>query len=220
MSKEKAVVTKTQMGEEHRHPAFGVVTIADTSARGMALFGTNIEHSDFITVRVSDALRFRSNNHDKVHEEKQIVEFMMSRQQFASLASGRSKANGVPCTLRWVRHEGRKPMIDPETEVERFSKDAQEEFKKLAQQIESLVDETRAELTAAKVSKVRQEAILAPLVLISRKLGGTLPYLQSVFYETVEDIVHEAKSVIESYADSQGIEETQKPRMLKPSEEN
>jgi hypothetical protein len=218
MSKEKAVVKKTGIGEEHHHPAFGVLTISEVQSRGQVLFGSNLEHSDFISFSVSNATRFRSNNHDKVHEESKIVEFMMTRQQFAALASGRSKAGGVPCTLRWVRNEGGKPEIDPETEVERFSKDAQEEFKELARQIDTLVDETRAELTAAKVSKVRQEAILAPLVMISRKLGDTLPYLQSVFYETVEDIVNEAKAVVESYAESQGLEESRTPQIGKSSE--
>lgn len=222
LGNKKPEITKTDrvLGDRYEHEAFGSISISKSQGTKRHMFMSNVQHSNFITLEVKQAAMSRSLNRDRMFAGDMIVRVSMTKAQFAELISSMGDSSGAPCTLNWVRGEGGKAGIDGEPTTKRFSKEAEAEFKKLAAEVQTVIDETRAELEAAKVSKKRQEVILAPMSRIVRMLGDTLPFMQDQFVEAMEGVVHEARSIVETYAEEKGITEDEAPQIIDQSDES
>ena len=215
----KPIESKGNMDDtRYAHPAFGCVSITRSQGGNGRLFMSDVDHRHLICLEVSTASMSRGLNHDKHFSEGTIVRLAMTPLQFAELVGNMSRGSGTPCTLEWVKGEGMIPPIHGESSTRRFSKEAKAEFLKLAKQISEIVTETRSALEAAKLSKPKQDAILVPLTKIQRTLSDSLPFMQDMFSESLEKIVSEAKSIVESYATERGIEPGQAPLLISSAE--
>ena len=98
-----------------RHPAFGIARISRIHATpGQVLFQSDLRHSEYIEVTLSEAARKRDLKHDWVHAEHVLAKFAMSMSQFASLvASGGTE--GVPVTIDY--DHGDRPGLLPESRL-------------------------------------------------------------------------------------------------------
>ena len=201
------------LGGRFEHPAFGCVTISRVSGGG-PLFMSNVRHQHQIHLTVKRASMRRNHNQDNHYAEGEIVEVAMSNVQFAELMAGMNTGSGVPCTLTRVIGTGHIPGIKMENTNRRFSKEAKARFTELATQINTMVKSTQEALEAAKVPKSRQGAILSPMEKLEQDLRSNIPFMQSQFAETMEGIVAEAKSVVESYALERGIAPGEAPILL------
>lgn len=217
MSRQKPVLMNTDPRmerEQYEHPAFGCVEVTQTSARGMTLFMSNVKHDHVMRFAVRTAELHRGFHHDQhFSNHHSIVEFYMTMTQFAEMMGGLGKSSGVPCTLRSVGRE-LMPDIDTEPTTKRFAAEARAEFKELAKGIQEVINDTEKELDAAKVSKARQKTIIAPLVMLQRRLTDRLPFMQDMFVESLEGIASEAKAVIEAYAMERGLDASEAPKMI------
>lgn len=106
------------------------------------------------------------------------------------------------------------PSIKLANANKRFSKEAKERFTALSTQINSVVTTITAALVDAKVPKTKQAGIIAPLTRLEQELRSNLPFMADQFAETMEKIVSEAKSVVESYALEQGLTTAARPTLL------
>jgi hypothetical protein len=202
------------------HPAFGCISITRSHGGNGRLFMSDVDHHHLICLEVATANMSRGLNHDKHFQGKTIVRLAMTPLQFAELVGNMSQGSGTPCTLEWVKGDGMLPPIHGESSTRRFSKEAKAEFLKLAKQIDEVVTDTRKALVEAKLSKPKQDAILAPLILIQRTLSSNLPFMQDMFSESLEKIVSEAKSIVESYAAERGLEANAVPMLIGKESQN
>jgi hypothetical protein len=194
------------LGDIYEHPAFGCVSFSRTSGGSGTLFMSNVQHNHQIRLRIERASMARQFHHDTHYAGENLIEVTMSQVQFAELMAGMNQGSGVPCTLTRVNQKP-VPGISMETTNKRFSKETDEVFEKLAHTVNCIVSNTRDALTGAKVSKAAQAAILAPLSKLAQDLGSNIPFMHDQFRESMEKVVSEAKSVVESYAISKGLEQ-------------
>lgn len=96
------------MSERESHPSFGMIGAyrAQVSPPGAALFDSDIQHRNIVTVRISTASRKRDLHHDHIMADREIIEIEMSEAQWASFVSSMN-TSGVPCTIAFRQGEGR-----------------------------------------------------------------------------------------------------------------
>ena len=99
-SSEKPTVTAQQRGQLITHPAFGTITVSrPTSSPGKILFGSDIDHQHYVSVRIHDAEINRDLHRDWLHPGKTILEFSMSEVQWAKFVSGAGISQATQITL-------------------------------------------------------------------------------------------------------------------------
>lgn len=215
MNDQEPILTEEDgtLGDTYEHPAFGCVAISRVSGGTGNLFMSNVKHDHFVALRVMRAKMARSHYQDQHYAQDPIVEVNMSMVQFAELMAGMNTGSGVPCTISRIEKKG-VPGINLENTNRRFAKEVDDRFKELAKQIDTITNSTREALTAAKVPVSKQGAILSPLAKLEQDLRSNIPFMQKQFAETMEGIVSEAKSVIESYATERGITPGEAPLLI------
>lgn len=187
-------------GTQFDHPAFGYARASRVQGN-RSLFMSNVTHQHFIQIEVGKANMTRNYHHDRhCADHAPLITFSMTQTQFAELATGIGTGNGVPVTLERTQETPNIPDIDFAPTTQRFSKESHDEFMKLDRQVQELIRSTTEELQNAKVSKVKQAAVLHPLKELARTLGDRMPFMQKMFVEAMEGVVSEAKASVESYA--------------------
>jgi len=168
-----------------------------------SMFGSDLEHSDAIEIRVRPGKHVRYLNSDWFYETGMpYLTFRMTEAQFVSMVTGLNTKR-VPCTIYQSRdgdvkiHE-RTPQ--PETKQRVF----QREFKVRAARAVEKVAEAGRKLTAIlnqkTVSKadVRNALCLVDAAHIDVK--NNMPFVVECFEENLEWRTHDAKLEIETHA--------------------
>jgi hypothetical protein len=200
------------------HPAFGFICVSRTRGGDPNLFMSNVKHDGKVTISIGTAKMERAYHNDRHYTDKELIQIEMSTVQFADMMAGMNTASGVPCTLRRVQYERGKcvlvPGIDMESSVSRYSKEMKNKFKTTGDSLIALSNAVRKELEEAKVSKIKQENILAPIESLATEIGANLPFMADMFRESVEGLVQEAKAVVETYAADKGLDSGEVPLLL------
>lgn len=209
--------------DRFEHPAFGFVRVTRASGGDPKLFMSNVDHHHKITLTIGGAEMERRHYHDHHYARQELIEVEMSSVQFADLMAGFGQGGGVPCTIRRTRDKdgryGIVPGIDMANTVKRYAGEVADTFKKTGTSLNDLAETVRTALDAAKVSKVKQAEILGPIQKIAREIGSDMPFMASMFQETVESLVQEAKAVVEAYATDRGIAADAAPTLLGKAED-
>lgn len=107
------------MTEKKEHPAYGVMRVSRVTGGDCRLFGSKIQHSNWMSIEISTASVERNLSQDWIYPRNVVVSVEMSEAQWATLVSSPGVGSGVPCTIKatlagpMVRVE---PMPDPEPE--------------------------------------------------------------------------------------------------------
>ena len=92
---------------KERHPSYGMLQFNRTSGGKTALFGSSIQHSDTIMMRLRQGEVSRDINNDWFFGADVIVEVEMSYSQFAECITSMNMGSGVPVTIRYIKGQGR-----------------------------------------------------------------------------------------------------------------
>src|SRR6185312_8767541 len=84
------------------HESYGVVGFNRVTGNPGSLFGSSINHSNFIRLRISRAAREWHLSTYWYRDREQLIELDLSAAQFADLITSMNVGVGVPCTLRYV----------------------------------------------------------------------------------------------------------------------
>jgi len=197
----KPVLTKSdQLGDHYEHPAFGCITLSQPlGARSTAFMSASLE-SEIVEfeVKTADMTRFASS--ERMIPGRAIVRAYMTRQQLSDLVSSHRMGASTPCTLTWTRQDGRLPALELDPIQDTFTAELEAEMKELTDKVGEIVSTVEAELTAAKVAKSRQAAILAPIIAIQTSLKSSLPRLNSELARSLATTIDQARSLIQQHA--------------------
>lgn len=200
------------------HPAFGFIRVSRVQGGDPNLFMSNVKHDGKVNIVIGTAKMERSYHHDKHYAGKEMIQIEMSTVQFADMMAGMNTGSGVPCTLRRIRDEAGKyisvPGIDMENTVSRYSKEVKQRFADTGRDLKDLAKTVREALEAAKVSKTKQADILGPIEKLATEIGSNMPFMAEMFRESVEELVQEAKAVVETYATEKGLDPDSLPLLL------
>lgn len=204
-----------------KHESFGIIGCSRITGGTRNLFGSSIEHSNTIMLRIKTASVDRHLNTNWYHGDKDLIEIEMSPTQFSEMITSLNVGDGVPCTLRYI--EGKR-ISDPPKISQRvlFEEEFKEKINKLENECSDGVSEV-ADILLKKGNitvKERKQA-WGKVVSIMRIVSDSIPFLQKQFNKAMDKTVNEAKGEVEAFVmnrvTSLGIKGLEK-EMLKLSE--
>jgi len=208
------------------HESFAMLGITRSSCSfSQNLFGSSIQHSHTIKLKIAPAKIDRMLNRDWFHANtKPYIEVEMSYSQFAEAITSMNVGDGVPVTLR--RLDGRRiedcPQFDKRQE---FEKEFEKEMLKIGKSLRVLTEQAEALLSDKKPpTKSDKEAILNGIKMLRQEIESNVPFIQQSFNEQMDKTVMEAKGEVEGFVMnklmSAGLEGLQKEmKMLGDSED-
>ena len=187
-------------GEKHTHPAFA--TIGAHRVIGQAnLFGSNVGHSGFVKIEITEASMHRDGYSERIHGSgKTYAEVWLSEAQWVAFVSRMNMDTGTPCTLRHYGNRDGMVFCPHIAEAE-----------KAAERMGGRVDELHAEKirNIAKHSAVidglveglpakKRAAILEAVGRMTQHLEANHNYAAETLREFKEQLVTESKVEIDA----------------------
>jgi len=183
------------------HESFAMLGLTRSSCSfSQNLFGSSIQHSHTIKLKIAPAKIDRMLNRDWFHANtKPYIEVEMSYSQFAEAITSMNVGDGVPVTLR--RLDGRMiedcPQFDKRQE---FEKEFEKEMLKIGKSLRVLTKQAEALLSEKKPpTKADKEAILKGIKMLQQEIESNVPFIQSSFNEQMDKTVLEAKGEFEGF---------------------
>jgi hypothetical protein len=194
MTKQYQAPVTGEDGSEH-HPAFGLVRFSRIhAAPGQVLFQSDLRHSEYIEITLSEASRKRDLKHDRVHTERVLAKFCMSMSQFASfVASGGTE--GVPVTISY--DHGDRPGLLPESRLALTSAEVRAAAGKAFQDIQA-AEAAYEQALAEKASAAVRNQLLRTLRSAIANAAPNVDYASRQLAEHAEDVVEKSRADIEA----------------------
>ena len=188
--------------EELKHESYGLVQFNRVTGTFRNLFGTNVDSNNAISLRIKRAQVDRHLNTNWYHERDEIIEVILSPNQFSELLTTMNYGSGVPCTIK--RMQG-KTMEEPPIELSNVEK-VREEFKERCDELDGVMDEFGQKIVEImnkkSILKGDREDVVNHLKMLHREVKSNFPYVLKCFNESTEDIVKDAKAVVDSFVTS------------------
>ena len=183
------------------HESFAMLGLTRSSCSfSQNLFGSSIQHSHTIKLKISPTKIDRMLNRDWFHANtKPYIEVEMSYSQFAEAITSMNVGDGVPVTLR--RLDGKMiedcPQFDKRQE---FEKEFEKEMQKIGKSLRVLTEQAEALLSEKKPpTKADKETILKGIKMLRQEIESNVPFIQSSFNEQMDKTVLEAKGEVEGF---------------------
>jgi hypothetical protein len=183
-------------GETWSHPAYGQLEIMRTSG-STDLYDSEFKHQHFITIRLNRSELHRDLARDWHFAKDHLAEVNLSEAQWATFVSAIGTGGGVPCTIKYVAHEGHMPRIPPRKTENIY----RQEGAAAMESAKSHLQDLRAKISDAssKLSKAQQANLVGEVDRAISKLMGTLPFIAESFAEHMENSVEKAKAEVHGY---------------------
>lgn len=182
-----------------RHPSFGLVGLSRRSGSISPLFGSNIQHSQTITLTIKRAENNRKLNNDFYHGIEDLIEIEMSGSQYAELVSSFNIGDGIPCTIRQL---GRHSYPDPpyESPVDVFQREFETKMQNLGKECASLVEDSVKMLKdKPTINKADRDFLLNSIRKLIQEVTSNTPFVSQQFNESMEKTISQAKNEIETF---------------------
>lgn len=191
--------------ERHRHEAFGVLTMSTIqSSASQKLFGSDLEHHQYVSIKLHRAVLDRSLHRDWVHDEDMIASVEMSHAQFAQFITSNGNGQGTPCTIRYAPAQGTlpeemAPIALPETKHETLRRGVEESAIEGIQKVSDALAALEEMANNGKVSlKTLKEKLHSARCHLTN-LPSNLSYAVKSAEEALEKATSDAKIEVESY---------------------
>lgn len=181
----------------YSHPAYACVQVTRQTGDRI-LFGSDLPHNQTVCITISHAVNDRSHNHNHIHQEKQIVEIVVSESQWASIVAN-ATGKSIPATLLWDSVGGYTPEIEVVNENELFRNDMKRQVRETTAKITALTQELREALKQPTLKKKEIERITHDLECANGNLPSNIAYVNEVFHKTIEEKTIAMKTDVESY---------------------
>lgn len=189
------------MENRDTHPSYGLLGINRTQTTGARLFQSELNHRQYITLTIRRAERARDLHNDWIFGKEELIEVAMSEAQFAAAITSFGIGDGQPCTITYVKDEGR--IEDPPqraTAQELHRAEFEQAFKRLESSLRTEAAEMQATLDTGKAPTKKQAAHLVTTALrMAEYLHSNLTFARDEFEHAMEGTVSHAKAEIEAY---------------------
>lgn len=179
-----------------RHPAFGMCRVNRIhSSPGQTLFQSDLQHSEYIQLTITEAERRRDLKHDWVHPGRTVAQVSMSMSQFASMVTS-AGTEGVPVTIDYAAGKD-IPGLNPDSRLKRTATEVLESadmaYAKIREALaayETAVD--------AKAGAVERRRLLRDLHFAAVNAVPNVKYAADRLAEHAEEVVEKSRADIEA----------------------
>ena len=217
-------------GFTETHPSYGVIGVTRVFGRGV-LFGSEVQHHNFIKISISEANRVVRPPRESVMANRQLVEVYLTDAQFAQMITSPNQGDGVACTISrfagdvgksWLTSHGGRPAPPAQEEYTKKYKDVMGDRAETVSQhiagakskIDALMDGT------VKPTKANLKDLQDALYMAQMNFDENMPYVMAEMTEGIEKKMATAVSEFESYVafslQAKGLADiaAQAPRMI------
>lgn len=206
--------------DKKEHESFGVLDIGRaTCTPATNLFGSSVNHSNIISLKIHTAVEYRHLSQDSIHQNKCLVEIHLSPVQFAEAITNMN-TGGVPCTIKYATGKNME-NCPQESKRQIFQKEIENDFRKVAQGIKELKDEAD-QLLNNPMKAADRKRLKDLLYQINMHIDKNMPFVGQQFQRQLNKSVAEAKGEVDAFFNNKihqlGIEklkeEIQKPELV------
>lgn len=178
---------------------YGMIQVHRTNSTGSHLVGSNIEHQQYITLKISKAIYERNLKNDWWFDRDNIVEVSMTLSQWAEFISS-PNTSGVPCTLDRIQgkclwEEEEVPFVD---QVKLHQSEYKRHWAESIKEIKELVWNLSQSFENKESRKTQRELIHQLEILVNNFLPNER-FAINEFDEHIEKIVNQAKTELSNY---------------------
>jgi len=187
-------------GVPSEHESYGMIGLSRrTSSYSTPMFGSSIQHKEYIVLTIHDANIKRGLSSDWIHANKKVAEINMSQEQFTQMITSFGMGDGVPCTLK---HVNGKTIKSPpyQSKRDQFQNEFNERMKELKEDVQRLIEDSLQILENKKtLNKADRKHILDAIKRLTQEIGSNVPFVSKQFGEQMDKTVSEAKGDIEAF---------------------
>lgn len=223
----KVTDTGGPLGEEHEHPAFGMVSVGHPSGKPGRFFGSALEDvQHYVDITVYEASMHHHLGRNWYHAGRELLSVRLTPVQFAEILTT-NMHGGVPCTIDHVGGQPR-PAIAPdhETEQARIRSKFEEEVREKVAQLGELEKKVSEVLAKKNINQGDREQIRGLVHDFARLFDDHAPFMVESFQEAAEKVVVGAKAEVEAFVSSriqqaglEAIAAGEAPKLLGPKKE-
>lgn len=182
-----------------QHESYGLVGFHRVSGNFDNLFGTNVASSTAIYLTIKRCQVDRYLNRDWYHDRGELIEVVLSPNQFAELLTTMNTANGVPCTIKHINMKRMEaPPVEP-SDVQKVKTEFEDKMKELNQYMKEYSSKIEEVLAKKSILKDDKELIKGHLFKLHQEVRANLPFVLESFHESTEELVKDAKATVESF---------------------
>lgn len=186
-------------GEDETHESYGLISLSRiSSSKGMNLFGSAIQHGNYIALRIAEAIKYRDLNRDRYMPGKQLIEVLLSPTQFAEFITTMNIGSGVPCTIQNL-HGRRMPECPDVQQREIFEEEFEKSAREAVSEAHTLLESLKKTFAKASVGKGDREQIIKDVERVVMMVESRLPWIQQSFNEAMDHAVVSAKGEVEAF---------------------
>ena len=184
-------------GTLESHPAFGKITVSNSTGTKRKLCGSNTLHSSTISIDIQSATVEKKYASDFVHGDKMLMRLEMTHAQFANLVSSVGNGSGTPCTIRCVTDGELKvnPGIEYE-DVNPISEQLKNSLKETIKTLNNKIEQVDSLIEKGKANKSELKLLKDSFEGVKSELKNNLPFYFKEFEEYQENIVEDAKQQV------------------------
>ena len=185
--------------KKETHPSYGVIGISRQSTMGKRLFGSSLAHRTVFNITIGTAVKYRDGHRDNIMINEPLIEVQLSTAQLMSFITNQNTMAGNPCTLTRINGEAVPPCPDV-NKREEIENEFTDKVKEILERSRTILKETIELLNSPKpLKKSEQTQLLEKLELLQGSLESGIPFVQSQFNESVDNVEAELKTEIESF---------------------
>lgn len=187
--------------ESDSHPSFGLLGFHRIQCgKPMALFGSDLEHSTVIEMKLFRAKRERDLNRDWHHATDRVASVYMSQNQFSELLTSMNMGDGVPVTLNYTETDGQIEEPGFRSVTEQHRREFAEKARELADRTRTFMQDAEDILSGTgTMKKSDRERLLHSLRMMMQEIESNMPFAEKQFAEAMDKVVTDAKGTIEVF---------------------
>lgn len=188
-------------GHIETHPAFACVDITRWQGEKDRMFGSDLNHSHGVRLKISRATKRRTLSNDWIFADKKIIEVDITHDQWVRIISS-SAGGATPVTLMWTESDGRIPGIAPPDVAgrEQYRDELAESVRERLAVLDSLGDRINELLAAGKANKGDLAGLRKMLDSVNG-IPGVASFVMHQFLEVAEKVATEVKTEVDAYVD-------------------
>lgn len=205
--------------ERTTHESFGQISFSRTTCNPPETFyGSELPQNHYITIDLHSSEVDRNLAKEFYFAKKLLARIRMSSGQFAELITSLNSGGGTPCTIEYFNGKPMEPLPTQESRKEFTHRNFQERMSEFAKSIREEQIKARELVKKKTLSKQDIHDLTQHIEWLTSEVENNIPFFMECFQETMDQVVHEAKTEIENAIQHKisvlGIEELHKQNKL------
>lgn len=182
--------------------SWGVVGLSRVHGVDKKLFGSDVITNDAVVLRIKQAEKSRSLHKTWVCGKTDIVEVILTPNQFAEMITLMNVGDGVPCTIRFTQKDGFIDFKEEENKLDLIISEREKHIDNAFNGLEQSIEKINQLIESKKISKTVGCDLVDNLEKILNEINGKgREFINKQAKTEIEKMVVEAKQNIQSYVD-------------------